>query len=53
LNTIKNAYNQTDEYKDSRYDVSIHQNNQLENFANEKEDQLDMFDVECEGMCGV
>ena len=50
---IKNAYNQTDEYKDPCYDVSIHQNNQLENFANEKEDQLDMFDAECEGMCGV
>lgn len=51
---VKAAYNATDEFKDAIYDVSIHQNNNLENFAQEKDhEQLDMFDAECEGMCGV
>lgn len=35
------------------YDISIHSSNNLENFTDKKEDQLDLFNTECEGMCGV
>jgi len=51
---VKEVYKKTDMWKDPKYDFSIHSKNNLENFANEKEeDQLDLFDAECEGMCGV
>ena len=36
------------------YDISLHASGNLETFDEKKEtNQLDMFDAECEGMCGV
>jgi len=51
---VKKIYKQSHQWEDPKYDISIHSKNNLENFANEKEtNQLDLFDAECEGMCGV
>ena len=49
----KVIYKSTDAWKDDKYDISIHAKNNLENFDNEKHEQLDLFTGECEGMCGV
>jgi hypothetical protein len=50
----KKIYKKTHLFSDPKYDVSIYYQNNLENFDNKKDiKQLDMFDAECEGMCGV
>jgi len=49
----KIAYKKTDWWEEN-FDVSLHSSGNLETFDKKKEtNQLDLFDVECEGMCGV
>jgi hypothetical protein len=51
---VRALYKQTDMWSDPKYEVTIHSGNNLENFDAKKDvNQLDMFDAECEGMCGV
>ena len=39
---------------DKNFDISLHSSGSLETFNKQKEtNQLDLFDAECEGMCGV
>jgi hypothetical protein len=49
----KEVYRNTDEYADPMYEISIHQHNKLDQTNQDDLDQRDLFDQDCEGMCGL
>ena len=49
----KEVYSNTDEYADPMYEISIHQHNKLDQTNQDDLDQRDLFDQDCEGMCGL